>query len=440
MTAAGGAHSDVVLPGDAHRGLRPYHRRMTLPSDRRREDPRAPEPAGRTDDAAARPAAPILLMVAALAIFSVTVPLHAALYATPIVFAVPLGAALAGSSLLTLSRPRSASVLAVLAVWILPLVSLQGASAWPWPWSVPAMIGFSLFVLVTTALHGWWAGAVPLAVGHVVPLLAAPLLDRASGSGADLVVATSVTAAVFLVAILLSSRLRVGEELDRERRLSAAEHERRLLVEERTRIARELHDVVAHSTALTQVQASTARYRIPDLSPEAADEFEEIARNARDSLAEMRRLLGVLRTEDHVPELAPQQGAADIPELVEGFRRAGASVELRRDELPAELPAAVDLTTYRVAQEALSNAIRHAPGAGIELDVEVDPEAVTLRVHNGIPPSPPPPAPPGSGSGLRGMQERVARLTGTLEHGPAPGGGWTVLARLPLTAVPEEPS
>jgi signal transduction histidine kinase len=378
-------------------------------------------------------------MVAALALFCVLVPLHVALYSTPVVPAILLGAALAGSALLALTRPRSASVLAVLAVWVLPLVSLQeGVASWPWPWSVPAMIAFALFVLVVTLVHGWRAGVVPFAIGTLGPLLATPMLGRSGTSAPDLIGAASATATVYVLAVLLASRLRVGQELDRAREVSAAEHERRLLVEERTRIARELHDVVAHSTALIQVQASTARYRIPDLAPEAAAEFEEIAAGARSSLAEMRRLLGVLRTEDHTPELAPLQGVADIPELVESFRRAGASVELWQDEPPAELPAGVDLTAYRVAQEALSNAVRHAPGARIGLHVAHGPEAVTLRVHNEVSPSPPPPSSPGHGTGLRGMRERVNRLDGTLEHGPAPEGGWTVLAYLPLVADPQE--
>jgi len=413
---------------------------VTTPSPSPLDDPHPPEATGHGIGAPpSRPAALIVLMIAALALFIVLVAIHVALYATPIVLAVPLGAALAGSALLALPRPRAAGLLAGLAVWTLPLVSLQtGGATWPWPWSVPAMIGFALLVLVTTIVHGWRAGGVALAIGNLGPLLAAPLLGRASTSAGDLIVASSATAAVYLVAVLLASRLRVGAELDRERRLSASELERRLLVEERTRIARELHDVVAHSTALTQVQASTARYRIPDLSPEAAAEFEEIARSARSSLAEMRRLLGVLRTEDHAPELSPQPGVAEIPELVEGFRRAGAEVELWMDGPSAELPAGVDLTAYRVAQEALSNAVRHAPGAGIELHVAFGPDAVTLRVHNGVPPAPPSPAPPGTGNGLRGMQERVGRLTGTLEHGATPDGGWTVLAHLPFTTDPRE--
>lgn len=396
-------------------------------------------------DSSPRPniAALIALMVVSMALFCVLVPIHASLYDAPIVLALPLGAALGGAPLLALLRPRTASVLACLAAWALPLISVHGSSNWPWPWSVPAMIAFTLFVLVLTITHGWRAGAVPLAIGHLGPLLSAPLLGRSASAVTDLIVAASVTTGAFLLAVLLGSRLRVGEELSREREVSAAEHSRRLLVEERTRIARELHDVVAHSTALTQVQASTARYRLPDLSPEAAAEFDDIARSARGSLAEMRRLLGVLRTEDHDPPLAPQQGIAEIPELVEGFRRAGAELTLHLDEVPAALPASVDLTGYRVAQEALSNAVRHAPGAPIEVRVGVAPDAVTLRVHNGVTPSPSAAAPAGSGNGLRGMRERVASLEGTLHHGPDPSGGWTVhavlpLADLPLTDVPQE--
>lgn len=394
-------------------------------------------------DSSPRPniAALIVLMVVSMALFCVMVPIHVSLYDTPVVLALPLGAALGGAPLLAYLRPRPASVLACVTAWILPLASLQsGASTWPWPWSVPAMIAFTLFVLVLTLAHGWRAGAVPLAVGNLGPLLIAPLLGRAEASGADLIVAASVTTGAFLLAVLLGSRLRVGEELSREREVSAAEHSRRLLVEERTRIARELHDVVAHSTALTQVQASTARYRLPDLSPEAAAEFDDIARSARGSLAEMRRLLGVLRTEDHAPPLAPQPGIAMIPELVEGFRRAGAELELHLDEVPADVPASVDLAAYRVTQEALSNAVRHAPSAPIDLQVVFEPGAALLRVHNEGVPASPNAAPPGSGNGLRGMHERVSQLAGTLRHGPDPDGGWTVTAVLPLTDHPQEPA
>ena len=400
-----------------------------------------------TDDAAVgrpsrrRTAVVVVLASVSLALFSVLAAIHASLYGTPVVLALPLGAALGGAPVLALPRPRTAAALACLAAWILPLVSVPpDGTAWPWPWSVPAMVAFVVTVLVLTLAHGWRIGTLALTLGNLGPLLIAPLLGRAEGAGADLIVTASVSTGVLLVGVLVASRLRVGEELSREREVSAAEHAQRLLVEERTRIARELHDVVAHSTALTQVQASTARYRIPDLSPEAAAEFDDIAASARASLQEMRRLLGVLRTEDHTPPLAPQQGIAEVPELVEGFRRAGAQVTMHLDEVTEGLPASVDLTAYRIAQEALSNAVRHAPGAPIEIGVDIGHDAVTLRVHNGIATEASAAVTAGSGNGLRGMRERVVPLGGTLHHGPDPAGGWTVLAVLPLTDPPQEPA
>ena len=410
------------------------------PSGRHEERPgRARPDAARHRTARHRTALLIALMVASMALFCVIAPIHVSLYDTPVVLAVPLGAALGGSPLLALLRPRLASIVACVAVWILPLVSLTAVTPfWPWPWSVPAMIAFTLFILTLTLAHGWRVAAVPLAVGNLGPLLSGALMGRADPGGVDLIVAASVSTGAFLLAVLLGDRLRVGEELSHEREVSAAEHSRRLLVEERTRIARELHDVVAHSTALTQVQASTARYRLPDLSPEAAAEFEDIARSARGSLTEMRRLLGVLRTEDHAPPLAPQQGIAEIPELVEGFRRAGAELELHLDEVPEGVPASVDLAAYRVTQEALSNAVRHAPGAPIDLQVVFRPDSVMLRVHNEAPTTSTAPSLPGSGNGLRGMQERVAQLAGTLRHGPDPDGGFAVTAILPTTDRPQE--
>src|SRR5690606_5052101 len=132
------------------------------------------------------------------------------------------------------------------------------------------------------------------------------------------------------------------------------------------RIARELHDVVAHSMSLIQVQASTARYRVADLQPEAASEFDDIAASARGALTEMRRILGVLRTEDQAAELAPQRGIDDVPALVETTRRAGAAVSLSQ-AVSDDVSAATQLATYRITQEALSNAVRHAAGSPISV-------------------------------------------------------------------------
>nr|WP_277816267.1 sensor histidine kinase [Microbacterium ginsengiterrae] len=246
-------------------------------------------------------------------------------------------------------------------------------------------------------------------------------------SGNSLIVTSSVVAGIYVLAVLLAGRLRLGDELSRERALTAQEQAKRELVEERTRIARELHDVVAHSMSLIQVQASTARYRVSDLTEEAAGEFDDIASTARSALTEMRRILGVLRTEDQVAELAPQRGIDDIPELVETTRRAGARVSLSQS-VSDTVSAATHLTVYRITQEALSNAVRHAPGSPISVTVTADADDVAVTVrndHDGAPDT------ATRGHGLRGMNERAELVGGTVSAGPRPDGSWVVAARVP---------
>lgn len=380
---------------------------------------------------------PILL---AITLFSILAPIHAVLYGTPVTLALPLGAALCGAPLMTRARPRLAITMFCMAAITLPLVvSPELAVSWPWPWSVPAMLAFIVFVFVVTVQHGWRPGLLSLGVS-MTGTVAAPLIreEAAFYDVADLIVTASLATATLLVATLVAARLRVGEELTKEREVSAAEQARRVLVEERTRIARELHDVIAHSMSVIQVQASTARYRIADVSADAAAEFDEIAAVARGSLTEMRRLLGVLRTDDQTPELTPQQGIADIPALVDNIRRAGAEVTLSFAAPPGELPAIVEITAYRIVQEALSNAVRHAPGVPIEVVVGSQGAAVMIRVHNAVPAEPGAPVPTGAGHGLRGMQERIAVLDGSLTVGPDFAGGWTVIALLPWDDTGEE--
>lgn len=425
----------------------------------------------------------IVLLAASVVLCAVAVPVHAALYEVPVPLALALGAALCGAAPLALIRPRSAIAVFAIAALTLPLlVPADLATSWPWPWSVPAMIAAVALVVVLGLEHGWRTALVPVLIGAAGTMAAPWLRPGAAAPGVarvDLIVTGSLVLAAYLVAVLLAGRNRLGRELSSQRAMTAAEQERRVLVEERARIARELHDVVAHGMSLIQVQASTARYRIPELSEAAAAEFDGIAASARGSLTEMRRLLGVLRTEQQGPELAPQQGIDDIPQLVAGLRRAGAEVELEmappsgaRQGL--DLPPSVQISAYRIVQEALSNAVRHAPGALVRVEVEADGPALRLLVRNGPAeasarrprparqdprrqdpgrqgpsargphperperPGPPAPASPGPGHGLRGMRERAALLGGTLEAGPDPVGGWRVEAVLPGTRAVQE--
>ncbi|MFC8683329.1 histidine kinase [Microbacterium ureisolvens] len=385
------------------------------------------------------------LTLTAVALFSVLVPVLITLYRQPAAFAFLFGALTCAAPVLAVRFPRWATALFVVSAIVLPLpvAELEGEE-WPWPWSVPAMLVLILFVGVLAIVHGWrlaviaWvlsiAGtlAVAFALSGSYPVVAAIV---------NLVIVTSVSGAALLVAVLVASRLRVGAELTRERELTALEQSRRVLVEERTRIARELHDVVAHGMSLIQVQASTARYRVPGLSDEAVHEFDEIARTAREGLTEMRRLLGVLRTDDQRQELAPQQGIADIPELVQAVRRAGADIDSSLAPAPDAVPAAVDVAAFRIAQEALSNAVRHAPQSRIELTVETDAAAVRLLVRNGLPGGASgEQGEPERGHGLLGMRERAALVGGTVSAAPDADGGWTVRAVLPLAGpAPDAP-
>ncbi|WP_227468034.1 sensor histidine kinase [Microbacterium sp. YJN-G] len=380
-----------------------------------------------------------LLAVALVALYAILVPILAALYGVSVPVAFLLGAGMCAAPLLALWYPRSSVAVFTVAAFVLPLtVSPDRDPVWPWPWSVPALILFALFVLTLTMQHGWRLGSLALLLG-LMGSLAAPLLlpDAASAgaAGADLIVTASIATVAFVVGVLLAGRIRLGAELTREREHAEFERSRRELVEERTRIARELHDVVAHSMSLIQVQASTARFRAPGLPDEAIAEFDSIAATARSSLTEMRRILGVLRTEDHTAELAPQRGIDDIPALVDSTRRAGAPVDLTH-EVEGEISAAVQIAVYRIVQESLSNAVRHAPGSSIGVSVTTAGDDVQVVVRN----TPVPPSDPGTpGHGLRGMTERATLLGGEI-HADRDGDGWTVSARIPRQPAATEVS
>jgi signal transduction histidine kinase len=201
---------------------------------------------------------------------------------------------------------------------------------------------------------------------------------------------------------------------------------------ERARIARELHDVVAHHISMISVQAETARLTTPGLPATGAQRLSAIGDTARAALTEMRRLLGVLR-EDARTEVAdrqPQPGLRQLNELLDEARDAtGAGTRLIVRGAPDPLDPGVELAAYRIVQEALTNARRHAPGAAVDVELHYTEDALTLRIRdNGPGPAPEDPA---GGHGLLGMRERATAVGGRLRAGPAVGGGFLVEARLP---------
>jgi signal transduction histidine kinase len=198
--------------------------------------------------------------------------------------------------------------------------------------------------------------------------------------------------------------------------------------EERNRIARELHDVIAHTLVVSQLHVASARLAVQNDPADAVRSLAEAERLGRESLAEVRRAVGLLRDADHETGLAPLPGAADVTALVERFRTAGADVTLTVTGELAAVSATAGLALYRIAQEALTNAVKHASGWPVTVDIDVADDRVTLLVETGAPPG------SGTGVGLSSMSERAASVGGRCTAGPG-GRGWQVRAELPSGAV-----
>lgn len=226
------------------------------------------------------------------------------------------------------------------------------------------------------------------------------------------------------------SRQRVAAEATAFAERRAREEADGALAAERSRIARELHDALGHGLSVVLLQLRGAR-RMLDREPEVArTALDEAERAASAALLEVRLLMDVLRYPSGEP--VPQPGLSSIPGLVDGVRRTGASVELRMGSRPPEIPAALEVSCYRVVQEGLTNALRHAPGSDVEVEILFPPGAVVLTVRNdagGVPSG------GGSRRGLTGLRERAALFGGSVQAGPQPGGGFGLVVVLPVPGV-----
>jgi signal transduction histidine kinase len=347
-------------------------------------------------------------------------------------------------------RPLATGLIAGLAALV------YGAA--PYPDLGLAVAPGGLLALYTLA--AWCSRRTALLVGAAVAVGTAAIMLW-PGTDADAIDVT-VGALTLATAWVLGDRARIqrawtagledrAERLERERVAEA----RRAVAEERTRIARELHDVVAHHVSMMVVQAEAGPVVVEREPARAAGVFDSIGATGRQALVEMRRLLEVLRGDgDATPSLAPQPGLDEVPALVEQVGRTGLAVELVVEGEPRALPVGVDLSAYRIVQEALTNAVRHAGPGRARVLVRYGEHDLELRVSNdgrgaaanptrgpgdaddrgGLrPPRPPRPrsAPP-RGQGLVGMRERVNLFGGELHAGPGPEGGFTVAARLPI--------
>ena len=230
---------------------------------------------------------------------------------------------------------------------------------------------------------------------------------------------------------------------DRARRAEASREEtaRRRVAEDRVRIARELHDVIAHHVAVISVQAGVAEHLLERDPASAREALRHARSSAKDVLAELQSVLGVLRQDENVLPTAPPPGLSGLDDLVGSFRSMGADVELDAPATIPELSSAADVAAFRLVQEALTNVQKHAPGAPATVRLRACADGVELVVVNGRPPTPlgagQPTSdvrvPAGSGLGLIGMRERVTAAGGALETGPTAEGGFRVGARMPLS-------
>ena len=295
------------------------------------------------------------------------------------------------------------------------------------PWQVSAFLVLLTLVVVVSVRSSWrqvlltWVGSLLLII--------ITLPEQRAGWAFGI---TAFMAVGILLRWLVVSRRQLAVQTE-EKELEQA---RRAVAEERTRIARDLHDVVAHRMSMVVVQAQSAQYRLDGVQPEVAEEFQLVADQAREALNEVRGMRGVLRSDGQLPEQVPQPGTADVERLLVDAVAAGLPLEWTAAGDPATCGEARAMVLYRILQESIANASRHAPGAPVRVDLQYG-EVVHLAVVNGRAPGQASPGAGGgpAGHGIPGMQSRAAAVGGTVEAGPTDDGGFSVRVTLPGAAL-----
>ncbi|WP_088948288.1 sensor histidine kinase [Micromonospora zamorensis] len=356
-----------------------------------------------------------------------------------------VGVAMAAALVLRRTHPSAVTVV------VAALALVQVIAGWgPLVYDIAVLIALYSVVKYGERLRD---GVVAGAVAAVGVLLAAAQTPHVVQWWITALWYALVTGAVWLVA--LNVRTRRLYVLSLEERATTLEREREAesraaVAEERTRIARELHDVVAHSMAVMIVQADGARFMLDRDPAQARTAVKVVADTGRQALEEMRRLVGVLRdagpggaadgADGLVVAADPEHrrlALAELPDLLTRFGDAGLRIRSTVTGAPPALPPGLELTVYRVVQEGLTNALKHAGvGAGVEVCLAYTAEAVVVRVVDNGQGRPLVSPTPSGGHGLLGMRERVTVYDGSLTAGPRPVGGWQVEVRLPLPSEP----
>ncbi|MDJ0382572.1 histidine kinase [Streptomyces sp. G-G2] len=335
--------------------------------------------------------------------------------------------------LMTLVRPIGAfwTQMAIIAVFGV----LNATGSVVWPWSPSSFFGHLTVLTVVAIRTGPRAAAWMWAVSSASGVALSVLLSR--GQSLDTMPMVLVSALAMLVVSVRHIRAAAEQEVTAQQEVTAVERDRRTLLEERTTIARELHDVVAHHMSVVAIQAEAAPYRVKNPPPELEAAFVTIRENAVAALTELRRVLGVVRSADYEAPDAPQPTLASLEGLLANVREAGLGVDKTVTGSVRELPQGVELSAYRIIQEALSNSLRHAPGAAAGVEVSYVLGGLGVRIVNGAPTGDVRPS-PGAGHGITGMRERVAMLEGEMTAGETADGGYEVSVFIPVRSRPVE--
>ncbi|MEU2789843.1 histidine kinase [Streptomyces sp. NPDC007100] len=349
--------------------------------------------------------------------------------------AAPVAGAQALPLVLALFRPVAAWWLSLAASLPYAIgVALDDSAARaevPWPWTEPgllAYLGVTLLVAyrVRTGVSvSQWL--LTLLLGGVLTVALSP----PSFIG-DLLPLAVLSVCALAVGATLRGRSQARRDLREQEALTEFERTRRTLLEERTRIARELHDVVAHHMSVVAAQAEAAPYRVAESPQELTDSFASIRENAVGALRELRHILGMLRSseENPQPRHAPQPTLENIDDLVANVRAAGLRIDTVISGEARPVPQRVELSAFRITQEALSNALRHSPGCQAEVELSYGRSGIGIRVANS-PAVAGATGEKGTGHGVVGIWERTSMLGGSVRIGPREDGWFEVMASLP---------
>ena len=331
----------------------------------------------------------VAVIFTAIVMLAVESSIAVGVHEAPVALAFIVTVIHAGSMPLSMLRPLFGAILSVIACGVLPLLGpyLSGA---PWPWMVPMMITQILIILIV-GLRAHWGVALAALLASIAISAAAAVFGHIQypESGSDssivnIVVFSCIAGGFYVAAVIVQQWHLIRSQLLQEQENTAEEHSKRVVVEEKTRIARELHDIVAHSMSIINIQASSAPFRHPSIDSDVVKEFEDISVSARHALTEMRGLLGVLRNDDAGQQLAPQPKFSEVEGLVNKAQQAGVNVTMERSGGPLDrsLRDSTGLAGYRIVQEALSNAIRHATDSHIHIMIDSGGTALWINVVN----------------------------------------------------------